>query len=161
MLKIRLQRTGKRGQAYFKVVVTEHTVKPQGKYLELLGSYDPHKNKMTVDGEKVKHWISQGAHLSETANNLLISRGIIEGDKVQTWKAKSRRKEVGTPTETSEKKKGGLPAQAGETTAQAQTPIEVKVEAQTEAKEETKEEVRVEEPAPAPTETSVEAPATS
>ena len=39
------------------------------------------------------------------------------------------------PTETSEKK-GGLPAQAGETTAQAQTPIEVKVEAQTEAKEE-------------------------
>jgi hypothetical protein len=94
-----------------------------------------HKNKLTVDRERVKHWISQGAHLSETANNLLVSRGVIEGDKVQTWKPK--------------KKKGG------ETPAQAQALTGIKIEAQAEAKED----AGVEEPALAPTETSIEAPA--
>lgn len=86
MLKIRFQRIGKRGQAYFRVVVTEHTVKPQGKYLELLGSYDPHKKDLKIDGEKVKHWLSQGAKMSETVNNLLVDRKIIEGEKVKAWK---------------------------------------------------------------------------
>lgn len=132
MLKIRLQRIGKRGQAHFKVVATEHTTKPQGKYLELLGSYDPHKNKMNVDVEKVKHWISQGAHLSETVNNLLINKGVIEGDKVQVWKPK--------------KKKGG------EAPAPSQAPT---VEAAPEAKEEIKEEKATEEPMPVPGEAPV------
>ena len=90
MLKIRLQRIGKRGQAYFKVIVTEHTRKPKGKYLELLGSYDPHKNEMHVDAEKVKHWLSQGAKMSGTVNNLLVGRGIIAGERVTVWKPKKK-----------------------------------------------------------------------
>jgi len=90
MLKIRLQRIGKRGQAYFRVVVTEHTTRPKGKYLELLGSYDPHKKEMKVEGERIKYWISKGAQLSPTANNLLVGRKIIEGEKVRVWKAKKR-----------------------------------------------------------------------
>ncbi len=98
MLKIRLQRIGKRGQAYFKLVVLEHTTKPQGKYLELLGSYDPHKNEMLVNAEKVKHWMSKGAQMSPTVNNLLINKGVIKGEKVKVWKAK---KKEGAPTEAS------------------------------------------------------------
>lgn len=90
MLKIRLQRIGKRGQAYFRVVVTEHTTRPKGKYLELLGSYDPHKNEINIKGEKVKYWISKGAQMSPTVNNLLVARKIIEGEKVQVWKAKKK-----------------------------------------------------------------------
>jgi small subunit ribosomal protein S16 len=99
MLKVRLQRIGKRGQAYFRVVVVEHTTRPQGKYLELLGSYDPHKNEITVKGERVKFWISKGAKMSETVNNLLVDRKIIEGKKVQVWKAKKKDK-VEVKTET-------------------------------------------------------------
>src|SRR3989338_9210949 len=100
MLKIRLQRIGKKGQAYFRVVATEHTQKPKGKYLELLGSYDPHKNELKVDAEKVKHWLSQGAKMSETANNLLVDRGVIEGEKVRVWKPKKKEtpKEAATQT---------------------------------------------------------------
>ncbi len=93
MLKIRLQRTGKRGQAYFRVVVLEHTTKPKGKYLELLGSYDPHKNELSVKADRVKHWLSMGAQLSETINNLLVGKGVIEGEKVTVWKPKKRKKE--------------------------------------------------------------------
>lgn len=146
MLKIRLQRTGKRGQAYFKVVVTEHTTKPQGKYLELLGSHDPHKNKMTVDGKKVKYWISQGARMSETVNNLLVSRGVIEGEKMLVWKPKKKRKGEAIVSEVK---------LTTETSAQAQTPAEAKTELQTETKEEVNEKAKVEELASVPTETQV------
>lgn len=90
MLKIRLQRIGKRGQAYFRVVVTEHTTKPKGKYLELLGSYDPHKNEVKADAERVKYWLGQGAQLSPTVNNLLVGRDIIEGEKVRAWRPKKK-----------------------------------------------------------------------
>ena len=111
MLKIRLQRIGKRGQAYFKVIVTEHTRKPKGKYLELLGSYDPHKNEVHVDAEKVKHWLSQGAKMSPTVNNLLIGRGVIEGEKVKAWKPKKKpatpEQTVAPTTKTEEKEKAG------------------------------------------------------
>jgi len=92
MLKIRLQRIGKRGQAYFRVIVTEHTQKPKGRFLELLGVYDPHKNKVNVKKERVVFWLSKGAQVSPTVNNLLIGRKIIEGQKVQTWKAKKNAK---------------------------------------------------------------------
>ncbi len=90
MLKIRLQRIGKKGQAYFRVVTVEHTTKPQGQYLELLGSYDPHANQITVKGDRVKYWISQGAQMSPTVNNLLIRYKIIEGTQATVWKAKKK-----------------------------------------------------------------------
>ncbi len=90
MLKIRLQRIGKKGQAYFRVVVTEHTTKPKGKYLELLGSYDPHKNEIKVNSEKVKNWLAKGAKMSETVNNLLVGHNVIEGNKVKAWKPKKK-----------------------------------------------------------------------
>lgn len=94
MLKIRLQRIGKRNKAYFRVVVTEHTTKPKGRYLELLGSYDPHKDTINVKGERVKYWIEKGAKLSDTVNNLLVERKIIEGKKVKVWKAKKREQKI-------------------------------------------------------------------
>lgn len=139
MLKIRLQRIGKRGQAYFKVVVTEHTRKTKGKYLELLGSYDPHKNEINVDAEKVKHWLGQGAKMSETVNNLLVGKGIVEGEKVTVWKPK--------------KKKGGEAAMATETKIAG--PKETPVEAESKT-EETKEEVKTEESVPTPTEIPIQ-----
>ena len=110
MLKIRLQRIGKRGQAYFRLVVTEHTTKPQGKYLELLGSYDPHKNEIKAEAERIKYWISQGAQLTETVNNLLVTREIIEGERVRAWKPKKRdKKQVASDQikTTGESKSGG------------------------------------------------------
>ncbi|MBI2676620.1 MAG: 30S ribosomal protein S16 [Candidatus Yanofskybacteria bacterium] len=90
MLKIRLQRIGKRGQAYFRIIVTEHTQKPKGRYLELLGTYNPHEDKVNVDKERVLSWLSKGAQASPTTHNLLVGRKVIEGKKVQAWKAKSK-----------------------------------------------------------------------
>lgn len=93
MLMVRLQRIGKRGQAYFRIVVTEHTTKPKGRYLELLGSYDPHKKILNAKADRIKHWLSVGAKLSPTVNNLLINNKVIEGEKVKAWTAKKKIKD--------------------------------------------------------------------
>ena len=97
MLVIRFQRIGKKGQAYFRVVVTEHTKKPQGEYLELLGSYDPHKKDLKIKKERLDHWVSKGVQLSPTVNNLLVNHKILSGAKKQSWKAKVKPKEASAP----------------------------------------------------------------
>ena len=100
MLTIRLQRTGKKGQAYFRVITIEHTKKPKGKFLELLGSYDPHKKKFNVDKGRVEYWISKGAQLSPTVNNLMVNYKVWEHPKMASWKPKKRKAEESQQTET-------------------------------------------------------------
>ena len=90
MLKIRLQRIGKIGQAHFRVVLLEHTKKPKGKYQELLGSYNPHEKKMNVKMDRIEHWISNGAQLSPTVHNLLVNYKFWDKPKVQTWRPKKK-----------------------------------------------------------------------
>ena len=92
MLMICLQRIGKRGQAYFRVIVTEHTKKPKGEYLELLGSYNPHEKVLKVKKERIEYWVSKGAQASPTVNNLLVNHKIWDKPKVQSWKPKVKPK---------------------------------------------------------------------
>jgi len=103
MLNIRLQRTGKKGQAHFRVIVVEHTKKPKGEFLELLGSYDPHMKKFVVKKDKIEAWIVKGAQVSPTVNNLMVNYKIWDKPKVQSWKAK--RKEAVKPVAGEQKPK--------------------------------------------------------
>jgi len=88
MLKIRLQRIGKKNQPSFRVVLVEHTFRPQGKYIEDLGFYNSHSKQKSFKKERILHWISKGAQVSPTLHNLLIDEKIIEGKKVKAWKPK-------------------------------------------------------------------------
>lgn len=54
---------------------------PGGKHVEVLGSYDPHSKKEVLKAERVKYWVSQGAQVSDTAYNLFVSKGVLEGEK--------------------------------------------------------------------------------
>lgn len=90
MLNIRLQRTGKRGQAYFRIIIAEHTKKPKGGVLELLGSYDPHKKELKVEKDRVEYWMSKGAQISPTVNNLLVNQKVWDRPKMESWKAKKK-----------------------------------------------------------------------
>src|SRR3989338_8764995 len=94
MLKMRLSRIGKRGQAYFRVIVTEHTKKPKGEYLELLGTYNPHEKVLKVKKDRIEYWSSKGAQPSPTVNNLLVNHKIWDKPKVQSWKPKRPAAEV-------------------------------------------------------------------
>lgn len=84
---------GKRGQAYFRVVVVEHTKKPKGKVLELLGSYDPHKKVFNVKKERVEYWTGNGAQISPTVNNLMVNYKVWDKPKMESWKPKVKPKQ--------------------------------------------------------------------
>jgi len=82
-LVIRLTRVGKKKDGSFRVVVIDSKRKVQaGNYLEMVGSYDPRFNTSDLKADRIKHWISMGAKPSDTLHNLLISKNIIEGKKI-------------------------------------------------------------------------------
>ena len=92
MLIIRLQRTGRKHEPTFRVVLTESKNGPKsGKYLKNLGWYDSRqKNKADqLDVEAIKHWISKGVKLSATLHNFLISQKVISGKKLNVLPKKS------------------------------------------------------------------------
>lgn len=90
MLKIRMQRTGRKNDPAFRVVVAEHTVGPKsGKIVEKVGSHHPRTKETIFNTERVKHWLSVGAQASDRIHNLLIAEGIIEGEKVNVLPKKT------------------------------------------------------------------------
>jgi len=88
---IRLQRTGRKHEPTFRLVLTDSKNGPKsGKFLEILGSHDPReKNTSSLKGDRIKEWMSKGAKLSGTVNNLLIEKKIIEGKKINVLPKKT------------------------------------------------------------------------
>ncbi|MDB5163466.1 MAG: rpsP [Candidatus Saccharibacteria bacterium] len=77
MLAIRLQRTGRKGLAQYRVVVQEARLTPtSGRIVALLGSYDPHTKKITLSKDKATFYLSHGAQPSPRVVSLLTSEGV-------------------------------------------------------------------------------------
>jgi len=90
MLRIRLQRIGRRNDPSFRVVVAEHTCGPKsGKFVERVGSRNPKTKETNLNAERIKYWLSVGAKASDTVHNLLVSAGIVEGKKVNALPKKT------------------------------------------------------------------------
>jgi small subunit ribosomal protein S16 len=90
MLKIRLQRVGRKNHAEFRVVVSEHQKTPtSGKNLEILGSYNPHTDTVTLVKDRIEYWMSVGAKPSGTVHNMLINQQVIKGKKVNVLPKKT------------------------------------------------------------------------
>ena len=70
---IRLRREGSHDRPVFRIVAADSRFRRGGRFLEILGVYDPNKEKdgLTVNVDKVKQWISQGAKPSETVKSLV------------------------------------------------------------------------------------------
>jgi len=90
MLTIRLTRVGKKKDSSFRLVVIESKRKIQaGNYLEMVGSYDPRIDKVDLKADRIKHWISMGATVSDTVHNLLVSNKIIDAKKINVLPKKT------------------------------------------------------------------------
>lgn len=142
MLVIRYQRVGKRNDAAFRIVVIEKQEGPKsGNVTEYVGSYHPKTKEVTLNEERIKYWISVGAQPSDTVNNLLISKGVIEGEKVNVLPKKSpiKKEESEAPAEAAPE----APAE-DEDAPETEAPVE---ETPAEPKEEVKEEESTEAPA--------------
>lgn len=83
MLKIRLQRVGRKHEPIFRLVLTDSKNSTKsGKFLEILGNYDSRNGESAVfKTDRISHWLNFGAQASDTAHNLLVSRKLIEGKK--------------------------------------------------------------------------------
>ena len=104
MLKIRLKRIGRKNAPTFRVVLLDSQKGPQtGKVNEILGSYNPHTNEKVIKADRVKYWIDNGAQVSDTVHNILISEKIIEGKKINVLPHKSPVKSPVEEQETSQK----------------------------------------------------------
>ena len=83
MLKIRLQRTGRKNDPHFRLIVTESTLKPKTtQFVEILGTYNVKAGIFEAKADRVKHWVSVGAQVTGTVHNLLVSIGVILGKKI-------------------------------------------------------------------------------
>jgi len=95
MLRIRLLRVGKKNSPSFRVVVTPRRTAPKtGRFLEILGSHNPLRHERVLKGERIKYWLSQGAQPSARVQNMLISEGIMEGEKATAHKSAKKKEEV-------------------------------------------------------------------
>lgn len=98
MLKIRLQRTGRKNDPAFRVVLTDSkNAAKSGKFKEILGSYNVKGGEALFKADRIKHWISVGAQVSPTVHNFLVAQKIVEGKKKNVLSKKSptqKRKEL-------------------------------------------------------------------
>ena len=82
MLVIRLQRTGRKGHAQFRVVVQDSRRTPSsGKIVAALGHYNPHNKEIVVNKEKAQHYLDHGAQPSSRVAILLKKEGV----KLPAW----------------------------------------------------------------------------
>ncbi len=90
MLMIRFQRTGRTNDPAFRIAVLEKERSAKaGNIVELLGTYNPKSKALTLNEESVKSWIAKGAQPTDSIRNLLITKGVIEGKKVNVLPRKS------------------------------------------------------------------------
>lgn len=122
MLAIRMQRTGRKGHAMFRVVVQESRLTPtSGKVVALLGSYDPHGKVASLDKEKAAFYLNNGAQPSDRAARLLQTEGV----KLPKWVAVAEGK--GGKTRNPEKLRKNQPKEEQPAeTPESEAPAEVK-----------------------------------
>ena len=90
---IRLQRVGRKNDPSFRMVVMDsRKAAKSGRVIEIVGNYDARHGKPTIEGDRVKHWMSMGGVPSETVHNLLIDAKVISGKKVNALNKKSPKK---------------------------------------------------------------------
>ncbi|GIW13373.1 MAG: hypothetical protein KatS3mg062_0812 [Tepidiforma sp.] len=122
MIRIRLRRTGKKGYPLYRVVVANQPDRRDGRFIETLGSYDPHQDPpaITLNAERAREWISKGAQPSEAAEKILVRAGVIE-KKPPIVKAKleARRAEQAKAAEARAAARAKAEAEAAESTEPA------------------------------------------
>ena len=79
-LKIRLTRLGDKKAPFYRVVVADSRSPRDGKFVEVIGTYNPLTNpaEIKINNEKASKWLACGAQPTETAKELLIKSGAIE-----------------------------------------------------------------------------------
>ena len=111
MLKIRLKRIGRKHDPSFRIVVTEATAPPKGKYKEAVGFYNSVLKQLKLNTDRIKYWLSVGAQPTDVVQNILIREGVIEGKKkaVHSTRVRKKAEEDGESKASKDKKDSTSP----------------------------------------------------
>ena len=99
MVKIRLRRVGLKNQPSFRIVAADKEKPRDGRFLEILGFYNPRTEPSTIEvkEERVYYWLSNGAQLSESVEKIFKQVGLLEryerfreGEELNTLLAESK-----------------------------------------------------------------------
>jgi small subunit ribosomal protein S16 len=144
MVRIRLRRVGGRSQASFRIIATDKESPNNGRFIEILGFYNPRTQPATIQlkEDRIYEWISKGAQPSDSASQVFKVAGLIDryerfkkGEKVETLLAEAEsaastrnanrqtRREA-PQAGTSAKKKKAAAAKPAEAAASEATPAE-------------------------------------
>ncbi len=73
---LRMSRFGRKKQPFYRIVATDERSSRDGKYLEIVGTYDPFTKDVTVKKESAEKWIKKGAKYSATVKSLFVKQGV-------------------------------------------------------------------------------------
>ena len=126
MLAIKLSKTGKTNKKMFRLIISEKSRDPYGNALEILGSYNPHSKELVAKADRINYWISKGAQMTASVNNLLLEKKIIEGKKVVASKPGEKSEKRLNQIKAKEEKKAKPAEEAPEAPAEeaVETPAE-------------------------------------
>ena len=101
-LRIRLRQQGRHNRPFYRLVVTDARAPRDGKYIEMLGWYDPRgtteETLAHLDGERVQHWVNLGAEISDCAKSLVrrkapaIAQAMVQKEVARREKARAKRR---------------------------------------------------------------------
>ena len=95
-LKIRLRQQGRNNRPFYRLVLTDVRAPRDGKYLEVLGWYNPFETELEktlfINAERIQHWINLGAEISERAETLVakLAPSIIRQKTEKTLASKAK-----------------------------------------------------------------------
>lgn len=112
MLTLRLARVGRKKHALYRLVAADSKRAVSGKYVSLLGTYDPHTKNITLNKEAILTYLSQGAQPSDTVARLLVREGVKLPEWAQPAPTPQRKKGEGRKSKDAPKGESAAPAAA-------------------------------------------------
>jgi len=127
MLALRLQRTGRKKIANYRVIAQEHRFQPtSGKVVAYLGHYNPHTKEAELETEQIQEYLNNGAHPSDAAAKLFARQGIKLPDWVNVREFKDKKVE----REAAEKAKAEAEAKVAKEAAKTEKAADKKADAE-------------------------------
>ena len=139
-LKIRLARGGTKKRPFYRIVIAEASSPRDGRFVERIGSYNPmlptgHENRLVLDGERAKYWMSKGAKPTLRVHKMMAGIGLLDSPEIREQPKKSafgkkRQEREDAAAEAAEAAAAAAPAEEAPAEAPVEAPAE---EAQAEA----------------------------
>jgi len=150
VLKIRFQRQGRTKRPFYRIVVAEHSAPVQGKFIEIVGHFNPLSKEVEFKNERIIHFVNNGAQPSQTVARLGAKNGIKEFEKflkkriMKPSKAEIEAKKKAEEEAKAKEEEAKAKAEAAEEAKKAEEETQAKENEEVAAEEKSSEEVPAE-----------------